>query len=89
MACCREAPSKKFNRLIRPSRERRALQERCKYRSPFLKRCRVIEAGVITGHPLLRDAALQAARQWVFKPTELSGVPVKVQGVLTFNFTLQ
>jgi protein TonB len=50
---------------------------------------RVIEAAVIGGHPLLRDAALQAARQWVFAPTELSGVPVKVQGVLTFNFTLQ
>src|SRR5574341_650290 len=50
---------------------------------------RVIEAAVISGHPLLRDAAVQAARQWKFKPTELSGVPVKVQGVLTFNFTLQ
>jgi TonB family protein len=48
----------------------------------------VIEANVISGHPLLRDAALQAARQWLFKPTELSGVPVKVQGILTFNFTL-
>jgi TonB family protein len=48
----------------------------------------VIEASVISGHPLLRDAALQAARQWLFKPTELSGVPVKVQGILTFNFTL-
>jgi TonB family protein len=48
----------------------------------------VIEATVIAGHPLLRDAALQAARQWVFKPTELSGVAVKVQGVLTFNFSL-
>lgn len=50
---------------------------------------RVIEAAVMGGHPLLRDAALQAARQWVFQPTELSGVPVKVQGILTFNFTLQ
>jgi len=49
----------------------------------------VISADVISGHPLLREAALQAAKQWVFKPTELSGVPVKVQGVLTFNFTLQ
>jgi protein TonB len=49
----------------------------------------VIEASVIGGHPLLRDAALQAARQWTFQPTELSGVPVKVQGILTFNFTLQ
>src|SRR5262249_4594885 len=37
----------------------------------------------------LRDAALQAARQWQFKPTELSGKPVKVQGLLTFNFTLR
>jgi periplasmic protein TonB len=50
---------------------------------------RVMEASVVSGHPLLREAALQAARQWRFKPTELSGVPVKVQGVLTFNFTLQ
>jgi len=49
----------------------------------------VISADVLNGHPLLREAALAAARQWVFKPTELSGVPVKVQGVLTFNFTLQ
>lgn len=48
----------------------------------------VIEANAISGHPLLRDAALQAARQWQFKPTELSGRPVKVQGILTFNFTL-
>jgi TonB family protein len=48
----------------------------------------VIEASVVSGHPLLRDAALQAARQWLFHPTELSAVPVKVQGILTFNFTL-
>jgi TonB family protein len=48
----------------------------------------VIEANAITGHPLLRSAAIDAARQWVFAPTELSGTPVKVQGVLTFYFTL-
>lgn len=50
---------------------------------------RVIDAQVLSGHPLLREAAMQAARQWKFTPTELTGVPVKVQGVLTFNFTLQ
>jgi TonB family protein len=48
----------------------------------------VIEASVISGHPLLRESALQAARQWVFKPTELSGTPIKVKGILTFNFAL-
>jgi periplasmic protein TonB len=50
---------------------------------------RVEQAEVLSGHPLLREAALQAAKRWVFKPTLLSGVPVKVQGALTFNFTLQ
>lgn len=48
----------------------------------------VTDAQVVSGHPLLRDAAIEAARQWTFKPTELEGKAVKVQGVLTFNFTL-
>jgi TonB family protein len=49
----------------------------------------VIDANVVSGHPLLRDAAIEAARQWQFKPTLLAGEAVKVQGLLTFNFTLQ
>jgi TonB family protein len=48
----------------------------------------VMSAQAISGHPILREAALQAAKQWRFKPTELSGVPVKTQGVITFNFNL-
>ncbi|MEP7342858.1 MAG: TonB family protein [Acidobacteriota bacterium] len=50
---------------------------------------KVISTKVLSGHPLLRAAALTAARQWEFKPTLLSGKPVKVIGVLTFNFVLQ
>ncbi len=49
---------------------------------------RVVSASTINGHPLLVDASVQAARQWVFTPTTLNGQPVKVSGVLTFNFTL-
>ncbi|MGH9769695.1 MAG: energy transducer TonB [Blastocatellia bacterium] len=49
----------------------------------------VFEATVVSGHPLLRDAALKAARQWLFKPTEVGGRAVKTQGILTFNFTLE
>ena len=50
---------------------------------------KVVEATIISGPEELRQVSLDAARQWEFKPTELSGVPVKVQGVLTFRFRLQ
>jgi protein TonB len=43
---------------------------------------------LISGNPLLRDAALRAAKQWLFIPTELNGKPVRAIGVITFNFTL-
>ncbi|MDX2030937.1 MAG: energy transducer TonB [Blastocatellia bacterium] len=48
---------------------------------------RVIEAVALSGHPLLRTPAEDAARRWTFKPTTLSGKPVKALGVLTFVFT--
>jgi TonB family protein len=47
---------------------------------------RVIEAKATSGHPVLRSAAEDAARKWVFKPTHLDGKPVKQPGVLTFKF---
>jgi TonB family protein len=50
---------------------------------------RVIKASAISGPEMLREAAVQAAKEWVFKPTKADGLPVKVQGILTFNFTLQ
>lgn len=48
----------------------------------------VVAATIINGPQLLQSTALQAAKQWKFKPTLLNGVPVKVQGLLTFRFTL-
>jgi protein TonB len=50
---------------------------------------KVIGAKAISGHELLRDAAVEAAKQWEFEPTEDSGAPVTRQGVLTFSFALQ
>jgi periplasmic protein TonB len=46
----------------------------------------VTNVTLLSGHPLLRDAAVQAAKQWLFIPTELNGRPVRAIGVLTFNF---
>ncbi len=48
----------------------------------------VLDASVLNGNPVLRQAALDSARRWRFSPTLLSRVPVKVQGILTFNFRL-
>ena len=49
---------------------------------------KVISARALSGHPLLKDAAVAAARAWKFAPTMLEGVPVKVIGTITFNFML-
>jgi periplasmic protein TonB len=46
----------------------------------------VISASAVGGHPLLQQAAVAAARQARFSPTLLSGQPVKVSGVITYNF---
>jgi protein TonB len=48
---------------------------------------RVVSASAVSGHPLLQQAAVSAARQARFSPTLLSGQPVKVSGVITYNFT--
>lgn len=46
----------------------------------------VIAASAVSGHPLLRAAAVEAARGAKFSPTLLEGTPVKVTGVLVYNF---
>ncbi|MBK8810819.1 MAG: TonB family protein [Acidobacteria bacterium] len=46
----------------------------------------VISASAVSGHPLLRAAAASAARSSKFSPTLLSGQPVKVTGVIVYNF---
>ena len=43
---------------------------------------------VIDGHPLLVRAAVEAVKQWVYKPTLLSGEPVEVVAPIIVTFTL-
>jgi TonB family protein len=47
----------------------------------------VVSASALSGHPLLRNAAVQAARSAKFAPTLLGGDRVSVTGVLTYNFS--
>jgi protein TonB len=43
---------------------------------------------VVSGHPLLVGAALEAVRQWVYRPTLLNGDPVEVVAPIDVNFIL-
>lgn len=49
----------------------------------------VVSAKAISGHPLLQAVAVAAARQARFSPTKLSGQPVKVSGMIQYNFVAQ
>jgi TonB family protein len=44
---------------------------------------------VISGHPLLTPAAIDAVKQWVYKPTLLNGQPIDAVSTVTVNFQLQ
>jgi TonB family protein len=43
---------------------------------------------VLTGHPLLTKAAVDAVSLWMYKPTLLNGVPVEVMTTVEVNFIL-
>jgi len=49
---------------------------------------RVQDLKVVRGHPLLVQAALDAVKNWVYKPTLLNGEPVEVSTTIDVNFTL-
>jgi TonB family protein len=46
-------------------------------------------ANVLTGHPLLRQAALDSVIQWVYQPTLLNGQPVSVSTTVDVSFSLE
>jgi protein TonB len=43
---------------------------------------------LISGPPLLVPAAMQAVKNWTYKPTYLNGNPVEVVTTIDVNFSL-
>jgi protein TonB len=43
---------------------------------------------LISGHPMLAPAAIEAVKQWKYKPYILNGEPVEVETQITVNFTM-
>lgn len=49
---------------------------------------RIRELKVLSGHPLLVPAAVEAVRQWLYRPTTLNGDPVEVVAPITVTFRM-
>jgi TonB family protein len=49
---------------------------------------KVVSAKAVSGHPLLVAEAVRAATQARFSPTMIGDQPVKVSGVITYNFVI-
>jgi protein TonB len=43
---------------------------------------------LVSGHPMLAPAAIEAVKQWKYKPYFLNGEPVEVETTINVNFTL-
>jgi protein TonB len=48
----------------------------------------VVEAKIVSGPPLLYQAALDALRKWKYEPTYLNDQPIAVQMIVTVTFVL-
>ncbi len=49
----------------------------------------IVDVKIVSGHPLLYQAALDAVRKWKYEPTYLNDEPVAVQMNVTVTFQLQ
>jgi TonB family protein len=49
----------------------------------------VTDVSVLSGHPLLNEAAMDAVRQWQYRPTLLNGQPIDVVTTVSVNFSMQ
>lgn len=99
-----ESPSGSDSRSGRSLKPARLLKRVIPVYPPLAKRARVqgvvvLEASigesgavenvnVISGHPLLIPAALDAIRQWQYDPATLEGIPIRASVNITVNFNL-
>jgi len=59
-----------------------------KFEAMISKEGTIEELKVVSGPPLLIQAAQDAVKQWRYKPTILNGEPVEVQTTIDVNFSL-
>jgi len=80
----RSAPPPVYPALARQAR----IQGVVKLTAIVGKDGRVQNINVVSGHPLLIPAAVEAVKQWVYEPTVVNGAPVEVESGIDVPFNL-
>jgi TonB family protein len=81
-------PVSKIDPAYPPLARQALIQGTVRLNAVLDKQGHVTQLQVLSGHPLLVPAALEAVRQWVYPPTLLNGDPVEVQTEIAVKFTL-
>ena len=71
-----------------PEAKEQRIQGKVTFTANIGKDGRVMSLELISGDPILAEAARQAVQQWVYRPTLLNGEPVEVVTQIDVNFTL-
>lgn len=71
-----------------PEAKRDGIQGKVQLQVVIDKEGHVTEVSVLQGPDVLVDAAVEAVKQWVYRPTLLNGEPVRVLTTIDVNFTL-
>jgi TonB family protein len=70
------------------------LARRARIQGPVVLRVKINKSGdvesmkLVSGHPMLAPSAMEALKQWKYKPYLLNGVPIDVWTDVTINFAL-
>ena len=78
----------KPNPVYPPLARQARIQGKVQLHAIIDKQGRVSELQVVSGHPLLVKAALDAVQNWRYQPTILNGEPVEVDTTIDVNFVL-
>jgi protein TonB len=78
----------KITPMYPPLAKQARIQGTVRFNATIAKDGTVKNLEIVSGHPLLAEAAQEAVKQWVYKPTLLNGQPVEVETQIDVNFTL-
>jgi protein TonB len=79
---------KKVQPVYPPNALRMRIEGAVKLSATVGKTGSITAVKVISGEPLLGQAAMEAVKQWKYKPYLLNGDPVEIQTEVTINFKL-